>query len=99
MRTITFYSSVEVDMEKLKRSLKANNLNGRFRLEKYYNPLRTEQDVHEFVKKFFESDIFIVGDYGDFSSRVSTGSGIALGLGVINDTIQFNKVENYFVFF
>ena len=99
MRKITFYSSIEPDIERLKSSLKAQNLSGKFHLEKYYNPLRTEKDVFDFVKKFFESDIFVVGDYGDFYSRVSVGRGMATYLGVINHTIQVNTSENYPVFF
>ena len=98
MRKITFYSSVDVDMEKLIASLKALNLTGKFHLEKYRNPLRTQNDVHEFVKKFFESDIFVVGDYA-VDTRDYIGSSMAIDLAIIKGTIRHTIPENYFVFF
>lgn len=98
MRNITFYSSAEVDMKTLIASLKAVNLTGKFHLEKYRNPLRTQNDVHDFVNKFFESDIFVVGDYG-VNTRDYIGSSMAIDLAVIKNTIRYTSVENYFVFF
>lgn len=88
MRKITFYSSVGLDMERLKSSLKSHNLRGKFHLEKYRNPLRTEQDIHDFVKKYFESDIFIVRDCGCYGSRDLLAANLAIDLGDISDTIH-----------
>ena len=88
MRKITFYSNVGLDMERLKSSLKAHDLTGRFHLEKYRNPLKTEEDIHDFVKKYFESDIFIVRDCGSYGSKDLLAASLAIDLGDISDTIH-----------
>lgn len=101
MRNIIFYSNTKADMEKLTASLKAQKLTGKFHLEYYFNPLRTKEDVHEFVKKFYESDIFVVGDPGNSPyDHMYVGNSIAIDLAVIFDKNHAqNGIDLYFVYY